>query len=48
MFIAGNISTGMRATLDTPTTRIIRHNTTMKYGVLIAKRDIDVSCSARR
>src|SRR5579883_2601087 len=40
MFIAGNISTGIRSRLLTPTTAIIRHSTTMKYGLRMANRDI--------
>ncbi len=38
--MAGNISTGMRARLVTPTTEMIRQITTMKYGLRMAKRDI--------
>jgi len=30
MFMLGNMSTGMRTKLDTPTTAMIRHTTTMK------------------
>jgi len=40
MFMAGNISTGMRAKLVIPTTEMIRQMTTMKYGLRMAKRDI--------
>ena len=31
--MAGNISTGMRTRLVTPTTAMIRQTTTMKYGL---------------
>ena len=40
MFIAGNMSTGMFAMLFTPRTANIRQTTTIKYGVLMANRDI--------
>ena len=32
MRIGGNRSTGIRATLVTPTTQVIRHSTITKYG----------------
>ena len=40
MFMAGNMSTGMRARLVTPTTAMIRQTTTMKYGFRMAKEDM--------
>ena len=40
MFMAGNMSTGMRTSVATPTTATIRQRTTMKYGFLMANRDI--------
>src|SRR5580693_5970820 len=40
MFIAGKRSTGMRMTLTVPTSTMTRQITTMRYGVLIANRDI--------
>ena len=36
----GNMSTGMRARLVTPTTAMTRQMTTMKYGLRMAKPDI--------
>ena len=46
MFIAGNMSTGIRDKLLTPTTAIIRQITTMKYGFRIAKLDMAYSLTA--
>src|SRR5665811_1095032 len=43
MSIAGNMSTGMRASVLTPSTATIKHRTTMKYGLRIAKPDMDYS-----
>src|SRR6185312_6692966 len=40
MSIDGNISTGMRPMLTTPITATNRQTTTIRYGVLMAKRDI--------
>src|SRR5215469_5418118 len=40
MFMAGNISTGMRARLVIPTTAMMRQTTTMKYGFRMAKLDM--------
>src|ERR1700733_11711412 len=40
MFIAGNMSTGIRDMLTTPRIAMIRQATTMRYGVWIANRDI--------
>ena len=37
MFIAGNMSTGICATLTTPRMAMIRQATMMRYGVLMSK-----------
>jgi len=39
MFMEGNMSTGILLVLETPTTRMKRLTTRMKYGLRIAKRD---------
>ena len=38
--MAGNMSTGIRTRLVTPTTAITRQTTTIKYGLRMAKRDM--------
>src|SRR5580658_6513668 len=48
MFIAGNISTGIWTTLTAPRIATIRQTTTIRYGVLMANRDMRLLRSRRR
>src|SRR5580692_2115720 len=41
-FIEGNMSTGMRATLLTPSTKTMRQATMIRYGVRMAKPDMQL------
>src|ERR1051325_8668604 len=46
--MAGNMSTGIRTRLVTPTTAITRQTTTIKYGLRMAKRDMAESLNYLR